>query len=131
MVQVIRARPATPKAAARVRRDIDRCLDADLFKALSDPTRLSILACLAKCGRPCSVTEMAACCSVDLSVVSRHLLVLARAGALDTRKEGRTVLYSVRHAALAAQLHALGDAIEACCTAPMKGSCCGVTNSCC
>ena len=75
------AAPLTPRHAAARKGPIDAALDADLFKALGDPTRLQLLACLAKCARPCSVSEVADCCHVDLSVVSRHLALLQRAGA--------------------------------------------------
>ena len=117
-------RPATPAKAAACCRPIDKWLDPELFKALSDPTRVSLLACLAKCGRPCSVGEVAECCSVDFSVVSRHLAALADAGALESEKKGRTVFYRVRFRELAAALRALSDAIEDCC--PDQGrACCG------
>ncbi len=111
----IRKRPVSPRHAAKVRRPIDRLLDPDLFKALSDPTRLRLLACLAKCARPCSVSEVAQCCSVDLSVVSRHLAALERAGAVEASKHGRVVAYRVRFAELAHMLRALADAFEDCC----------------
>src|SRR5262245_44322 len=91
-------RPVSPRQAARVRRPIDGLLDAGLVKALGDPTRLKLLACLAKCARPCTVGEVAQCCSVDLSVVSRHLSLLARAGILESARQGQAVLYRVRFA---------------------------------
>jgi ArsR family transcriptional regulator len=123
MTQLTKSRPATPKQAARCCAPIDGLLDAELFKALGDPTRLSLLACLAKCGRPCSVGEIAACCAVDLSVVSRHLALLERAGALESTKEGRTVFYTVRFTELSKQLRALAKAIEGC--GPRGSACCG------
>lgn len=95
-------------------RPVDGLLDPILFKALGDPTRVRMLACLIKCGRECSVGEVAQCCSVDLSVVSRHLQALARAGLLESHKSGRTVSYSVRYASLCRTLRDLADAIEAC-----------------
>lgn len=106
--------PASPRQAARKRAAIDRQLDPDLFKALSDPTRVKLLACVLKCSRACSVTEVAECCSVDFSVVARHLTVLARAGLLESSKEGRTVWYAPRGDALAVRLRTLADAVEAC-----------------
>ncbi len=113
--------PRSPRHAARVRRPIDSALSAGLFRALGDPTRLTLLACLAKCARPCSVSEVADCCSVDLSVVSRHLAILARAGVLSSEKRAKTVHYTVRFTDLAASLRAMADAIDACCTpAPRK-----------
>ena len=85
-----------------------------LFKALSDPTRASLIACIAKCGRDCSVGEVAECCSVDISVVSRHLALLARSGVLSATRKGRTVFYRVRYAELARALRSLADELDAC-----------------
>ncbi|MCE7973458.1 MAG: transcriptional regulator [Leptolyngbya sp. PLA1] len=118
--------PATPKQAARCCGPLDTLLDPALFGALADPTRASLIACLAKCGRGCSVGEVAECCSVDLSVVSRHLSLLARAGVLEAKKEGRTVIYRVRYAELCRSLRSLADAVEECC--PEKG---GHNGGCC
>jgi ArsR family transcriptional regulator len=105
----------SPRQAARRRAEVDRRLDTTLFKALADPTRAKLLACLVKCGRPCSVTEVAECCAVDFSVVARHLGLLARAGILDVHKQGRTVWYRARCHHLASRLRRLADAIEAWC----------------
>ena len=118
----------TLKQAAKCCQPVDELLDPELFKSLCDPTRLTLLACLAKCGRACSVSEVAQCCSVDLSVVSRHLAMLEKAGVLEAAKEGRTVFYEVRYRQLSETLRALADAIEACCPEskgrPRKGDCC-------
>lgn len=128
MTQLSNNQPATPRQAARRRAEVDRRLDADFFKALSDPTRLVLLACIAKCARPCSVGEVAQCCSVDLSVVSRHLSLLESVGILEARKKGRTVHYSVRFAHITGTLRALADSFDRCCPSgacrPQKGGCC-------
>ena len=116
------ARPATPRQAAARSGPLDASLDAELFKALSDPTRAKLVACIAKCGRGCSVGEVADCCSVDMSVVSRHLAQLARAGVLEGEREGRTVRYKVRYRELTDSLRALADALDACCP---DGEVCG------
>lgn len=121
--------PASPRQAARRRAAVDRLLDPELFKALSDPTRLKLLACLVKCGRRCSVTEVAECCSVDFSVVARHLALLARAGALEATKEGRTMWYAPRCTHLSQHLRSLADAIdEWCCSACGDGRGCATEN---
>lgn len=117
------SRPTTPKQAAACCGPLDELLDPELFKAFSDPTRVSLLACIAKCGRGCSVGEVAECCSVDFSVVSRHLALLARSGVLEATKRGRTVFYSVRYSELCGSLRALADAIERCC--PTSEGACG------
>ncbi|MBX3357589.1 MAG: winged helix-turn-helix transcriptional regulator [Phycisphaeraceae bacterium] len=107
--------PATPRMAAACCKPIDGLLQPGLFRALGDATRVALLACLAKCGRACSVTEIAECCAVDLSVVSRHLSMLESAGVLESTKRGRTVLYRVRYNEVCGMLRALADAIDECC----------------
>lgn len=100
---------------------MDRLLDPALFRALGEPTRARLLACLLKCGRPCSVTEVAECCSIDFSMVARHLATMARAGLLSSVKQGRTVWYSADAPALAARFRDLAGAIEA--LHPADGCC--------
>ncbi len=58
-----------------------------LFSALSDPTRRSILAQLAK--GEATVGDLARPFSVSLPAISKHLRVLERAGLLERRIEGR------------------------------------------
>jgi ArsR family transcriptional regulator len=128
MTQVRKNKPLSPKQAAACCRPVDGLLDPALFKALSDRTRIGLLGCLVKCARACSVSEVSECCSVDLSVVSRHLALLEDAGILESSKEGRTVLYRVRYPHLCQALRALADAIEDCCpaddAAPCRKGCC-------
>jgi ArsR family transcriptional regulator len=93
-------------------------LEPRLFRALSDPNRLAILARLAGCCGPRSVTELATCCPVDLSVVSRHLSVLRDAGVVESTRAGKTVLYRARCDVLARTLRAIADALDRCCPAP-------------
>lgn len=112
MASVNRTKPVSPRQARRRKAAVDRRLDTGLFKALAEPTRAGLLACLLKCRRPCSVSEVAACCSVDFSVVARHLGLLARAGVLEAEKKGRTMWYRARGDDLAARLRALADAID-------------------
>lgn len=122
MTQVRKKKPpATPKQAAACCAPVDDLLDPELFKALSDPTRALLIACIAKCGRGCSVGEVAECCSVDFSVVSRHLALLARSGVLEAKKEGRTMFYRLRYGELCRSLRSLADALEEYC--PQKGGC--------
>jgi ArsR family transcriptional regulator len=102
-------------------------MDVELFAALSEPTRLALVACIAKCGRACGVGEVAECCSVDVSVVSRHLALLARAGVLSVSKQGRTVSYSVRYDEVCSSLRAMADAIEACRPGEGEKGCCNDT----
>lgn len=109
-----------PQEASQCCGPIDDLLDAELFKALGEPTRLKLLSCLAKCGRACSVTELTECCAVDFSVVSRHLGMLEKAGILTATKQGRTVFYEVRYKHLTEAFRALAKAIEGC--RPKRGA---------
>lgn len=90
-------------------------LEPKFFKALCDPNRLAILGCLLKNCAPTKVTQVAGCCSVDISVVSRHLAVMRDAGILKAEKRGKEVFYSVRFDTLPSLLRRMAGAIEACC----------------
>ena len=89
-------------------------LTPELFRALGDGNRLTLLETLAKRGSA-SVGELGACCPVDLSVVSRHLSVLRAAGVLEATRRGKRVLYRARLRQLAKTLRSIADALERCC----------------
>ncbi len=104
--------------------DLTDQLPTKLFKALCDPTRASLLAELLGCGGEArSVGEVADCCPIDISVVSRHLAQLRDAGVLAAERRGKHVYYVVRADQLVKTLRGLADAIEACCP---PGSACAV-----
>ena len=93
--------------------------DSRIFRALSDPCRLVILQELVGCcGQPQTVSQAAECCSVDLSVVSRHLATLRDAGILESKKVGREVLYTVRYHELSNWLRTMADTLDRCCPQP-------------
>jgi DNA-binding transcriptional ArsR family regulator len=100
-------------------------LKPDLFRALADPTRLTVLARLAVAERPLGVTDVSGCCGVHLSGVSRHLSILRRAGIVHSERRGREVLYRLDCAALSGLLRGLADAVDACvatCCRPQEES---------
>ena len=66
---------------------------ADLFQAVSDPTRLRILALLARL--ELSVGELAQLLGQSQPRVSRHVRILADAGVVDRRKEGSWVFLAL------------------------------------
>lgn len=80
------------------------------------------MAWVAKCGRPCTVSEIAVCCAVDLAMVSCHLQLLSRAGILQYSKVGREVSYAVEYGQLCRAFRGLADAIEQCCPADPAGA---------
>ena len=112
VTQAYHERPCSPRTASRRQDELDDLLRPELFKALADPTRLRLLTCLIKCGRACSVSELAACCSVDFSVVARHLALLARAELVAGEKRGRVVWYTPLTAELGRQLRAMAEELD-------------------
>tara|TARA_R110002074_G_C12153564_1_gene630453 strand:+ start:126 stop:407 length:282 start_codon:yes stop_codon:yes gene_type:complete len=88
-----------------------------VFKALSDPNRMKILNNLCSKDCPCNVGEVACCCTVDLSVVSRHLSILKNAGIVSAEKRGKEVFYHVNRSEVAALLRQTAENIEKTCCA--------------
>ncbi|MDR1796919.1 MAG: metalloregulator ArsR/SmtB family transcription factor [Clostridiales Family XIII bacterium] len=66
---------------------------AELFKALSDPTRLKIVNALLLA--EICVCDVAALLSMSQPAVSHHLKVLRAARLVRTRREGKTVFYTL------------------------------------
>lgn len=95
--------------------DLGKVISPKLFKALCDQNRVSILTRLAQCCTPTTVTQIAECCPINISVVSRHLVTLKEAGILAAEKRGKHVYYRVRGQELAKTLRNIADCIEACC----------------
>lgn len=58
-----------------------------VFSAVADPTRRAILAGLAR--KPATVTEIAAPFGFSLNAISKHILVLERAGLVERDIVGR------------------------------------------
>jgi ArsR family transcriptional regulator len=73
---------------------------AQLFKALADETRLSIVKQLAEQGEVCACNL--ACCDLAQPTVSHHLKVLREAGLVNTEKRGLWVYYSLNREKLEA-----------------------------
>ena len=71
-----------------------------LFAALADPTRRKVLDLLAARGEG-SASALAAALPVSRPAVIKHLVVLDRAGLVESRRQGREVLFSVRPEPLA------------------------------
>ena len=86
---------------------------ADLLKALGEFNRLSLVYRLCECQAPQNAMCLCECCSVDASVVSRHLKTLAQAGIVKPNKKGRERTYTLDRANVAKELRALAAKIEA------------------
>ena len=66
---------------------------AGTLRMLAEPTRLHLLWQLAQ--GPKTVTELTAAAQAPRTVVSQHLAKLRLSGIVDTRKDGRHVIYSL------------------------------------
>lgn len=85
---------------------------ANLLKALGEFNRLSLVYELCQCKAPRNTMCLCQCCSVDASVVSRHLKILADEGIVQFEKKGREKTYSLNKKELAKSLRSLADKIE-------------------
>jgi len=92
--------------------EIETYLRPEFFRALADPTRLEVVKRLACADGPVTVTEVAGCCGVHLSGVSRHLAALRTAGLVKVRRLGREAFYSLDRNAVTGLLRGLADALE-------------------
>lgn len=90
-------------------------LRPEVFKALSDPRRLALIAELAIAPEPLTVSDASGCCNVHFSGVSRHLSILKQAGIVTGQKSGREVSYQLNAPVLTSLLRGLADAIDDCC----------------
>ena len=69
---------------------------AQIFKALSDETRLRIMALLVDGDELC-VCDIMAALDMPQSTISRHLSYLRNAGLVSDRREGIWMYYQVQH----------------------------------
>ena len=109
--------PSTALACVSSLDDLTSALPINLFCALGDINRVALVAWLARERGARTVSESAAsgCCSVDFSVVSRHLKTLREAGVIEADRQGREVYYRLSARTLAATLRKIADVLDACC----------------
>ncbi len=67
---------------------------ANIFAALGDPTRLSLVAKLID-GRPHSISTLTEGTKITRQAVTKHLTVLENVGLVSSFKEGRESLYEL------------------------------------
>jgi DNA-binding transcriptional ArsR family regulator len=82
---------------------------ANVFKALSDPTRRQVLALLRE--RPLSAGELADQFDVSKPTMSAHFTVLREAGLIDASKHGKSIIYQLRMSVLEEALMGLAQAV--------------------
>lgn len=94
---------------------LSQTLSPQLFKALAEENRLSILSRLAQSGSRVTVSEIADGLPIQLSVVSRHLAILRDAEVVDSQRQGKNVYYWLRTRRLAQQFRRLAHLLEEAC----------------
>jgi ArsR family transcriptional regulator len=70
---------------------------ADLCRALADPTRLSIVACLWRATGPVCICDLTATFALSQPTISHHVARLKRAGLVESHKSGVWIYYELRH----------------------------------
>jgi DNA-binding transcriptional ArsR family regulator len=86
----------SPAYDAQVRDESERLtVAADMLGLLADRTRLALLQRLGE--GEADVTTLTQACGVARPSVSQHLARLRLAGLVTTRKDGRRVIYALRH----------------------------------
>src|SRR6201996_4538980 len=94
-----------------------------VFKALSDPTRRTVLQLLR--GRPMTAGELAAHFAVSKPTMSAHFAILREADLIDGEKEGKTIVYRLKLSVLEdamlsfAEAMKLGQPLDAAADAPL------------
>jgi DNA-binding transcriptional ArsR family regulator len=76
----------------RRRRARPQRVDASVFAALGDDTRLALLAKLCR-GRPQSISQLTEGSRLTRQAITKHLRVLENAGIVRSVREGRESLY--------------------------------------
>ncbi|HEU0075938.1 MAG TPA: metalloregulator ArsR/SmtB family transcription factor [Dehalococcoidia bacterium] len=111
MAQTIPANslPSAPLLSAALRADEAEEL-SKAFQALADPVRLRLLALIAGSPGCCACScDLEALVGKSQPTVSYHLSLLADAGLITKRKQGRWVMCSVEPGRLAALRRVLGE----------------------
>jgi ArsR family transcriptional regulator len=90
--QNIKAMKACSTAKPTTKADFRRV--ADVFKALSNPSRVMIVNALAD-GEHC-VADLTSLVQLDISTVSNHLSVLRSVGIVTDERRGTQVFYTLR-----------------------------------
>ena len=78
---------------------------AQQYALLGDPTRLTLLTCIAAAG-PISVSDLAAATGINDTTVSQTLRYLRASQAVTTERDGRVIRYRLASTPLAALLTA-------------------------
>jgi DNA-binding transcriptional ArsR family regulator len=83
---------------------------SNMLKAIAHPMRISIIECLED-GNKHSVSEIHKKLGIEQATASHHLGILKDKGVLDSKRDGKNILYSLKHK----NLKVLLNCIDECC----------------
>ena len=92
--------------------------EAEIFKAIGNPTRLGIVKALAD-GERC-VNEIAEAAGADVSTVSLHLTRLRHAGIVEREQRGKRVFYRLSSPQMAGMLRCISSGHCCGCASPLS-----------
>ena len=85
---------------------------AELLKALADPTRLTIMAALARAEGPVCICDFTASLELSQPTISHHMAKLREAGLVDCEKRGIWIYYWMRDRLPAAHRKLLSQLLD-------------------
>ncbi len=85
---------------------------AEILKALADPTRVAMIATLARAGAPICICDFTGAFGLSQPTISHHVARLREAGLVDAEKAGIWTYYRLR-ADLSPAARALVEAVTA------------------
>ena len=81
---------------------------AGMLKAIAHPVRISIIQYLED-GEKRTVTEIHRKLGIGQAAASHHLVILRDRGVLSSKREGKNILYHLKHRNLRNLLYSLGE----------------------
>ena len=70
-------------------------MNCKVYAAFGNKMRIKIITCLGK--KPKSVTELVNHCHLSQSAVSQHLAKLKKADLIKAKREGQSIIYSLKY----------------------------------
>ena len=92
----------------KIPEDSEKSNEAEIIKALADPTRLKIVYILSKTDELC-VCQIIETLNKSQSTISHHLNILKKAKIVDWRKKGQWIYYSLKNPGIINGLNIIFD----------------------
>jgi ArsR family transcriptional regulator, arsenate/arsenite/antimonite-responsive transcriptional repressor len=100
---------------------------AQLLKALADPTRLAMVWCLRRAEAPVCICDFTATFDLGQPTISHHMGKLRAAGLVESEKRGLWTYYRLRQDRAQATVRLIEVLIDDGPSRPHGGSCCDCT----